>query len=116
MNFAAWEGFNGGAWQEGINVRDFIQNNYTPYDGDESFLEAPTEATEKLWDKSFDQNAKNQVYAKGGNSGCQPIQIPGQKFLTLREYRFQDVDQEGEGSKLQQRRVERFIGKMDQVP
>jgi len=38
MNFAAWEGFKGGAWQEGINVRDFIQNNYTPYEGDSSFL------------------------------------------------------------------------------
>ena len=40
-----------GAWNEGINVRDFIQNNYTPYDGDESFLAAPTARTRQLWDE-----------------------------------------------------------------
>ena len=51
MNFAAWEGFKGGAWQEGINVRDFIQNNYTPYEGDSSFLAPATERTNKLMDK-----------------------------------------------------------------
>ena len=42
---AEWEGFNNGAWQKEINVRDFIQKNYTPYDGDESFLAGPTDAT-----------------------------------------------------------------------
>ncbi|MGN0642651.1 MAG: formate C-acetyltransferase [Huintestinicola sp.] len=46
----AWEGFVGGHWTKEINVRDFIQKNYTPYDGDESFLAEPTEATKKLWD------------------------------------------------------------------
>lgn len=46
---AEWEGFNNGAWQKEINVRDFIQKNYTPYDGDESFLAGPTEATKELW-------------------------------------------------------------------
>ena len=45
----AWRGFKGTHWTEDINVRDFIQNNYTPYDGDESFLAGPTEATNKLW-------------------------------------------------------------------
>ncbi len=45
-----WEGFVGGHWVDEINVRDFIQKNYTPYDGDESFLAAPTAATTKLWD------------------------------------------------------------------
>ena len=44
-----WAGFKGRLWKEEINVRDFIQNNYTPYDGDESFLAGPTEATNKLW-------------------------------------------------------------------
>ena len=44
-----WEGFTGRLWKEEINVRDFIQNNYKPYDGDESFLAEPTEATNKLW-------------------------------------------------------------------
>ena len=46
-----WESFTGRLWKEECNVRDFIQNNYTQYDGDESFLAAPTDATNKLWDK-----------------------------------------------------------------
>ena len=46
-----WESFTGRLWKEECNVRDFIQNNYTPYDGDESFLAGPTDATNKLWDK-----------------------------------------------------------------
>ena len=50
-DFAQWEGFEGSRWKEQINVRDFIRNNYTPYDGDDSFLEGPTEATDKLWGK-----------------------------------------------------------------
>ena len=44
-----WNGFTGTKWQSEVNVRDFIQNNYTPYDGDESFLEGPTSATSQLW-------------------------------------------------------------------
>ncbi|WP_296330090.1 hypothetical protein, partial [uncultured Treponema sp.] len=47
----AWKGFYGRLWKEEINVRDFIQENYTPYDGDQSFLEGPTDATNKLFDK-----------------------------------------------------------------
>ena len=50
-NFDQWEGFSGRLWKEEVNVRDFIQNNYTPYEGDESFLAGPTEATNKLWGK-----------------------------------------------------------------
>ena len=46
----AWRGFKkDGHWDVDVNVRNFIQTNYTPYDGDESFLEGPTEATDKLW-------------------------------------------------------------------
>ena len=45
-----WDGFEGRLWKEEINVRQFIQDNYTPYDGDESFLADPTDATNKLWD------------------------------------------------------------------
>ena len=45
-----WEGFNTGLWQSEINVRDFIQQNYTPYEGDESFLAPATERTKKIWD------------------------------------------------------------------
>ena len=47
--FEQWEGFEGRIWKEEVNVRDFIQKNYKPYDGDESFLADPTEATNKLW-------------------------------------------------------------------
>ena len=45
----AWEGFTGGNWQIEVDVRDFIQRNYTPYEGDESFLAGPTERTKDLW-------------------------------------------------------------------
>ncbi len=45
-----WRNFNEGHWMSDVNVRDFIQKNYTPYEGDESFLEGPSEATNKLWD------------------------------------------------------------------
>ncbi|QUY49934.1 formate C-acetyltransferase [Serratia plymuthica] len=47
----AWEGFSKGNWQNEVNVRDFIQKNYTPYEGDESFLAGATQATSTLWDK-----------------------------------------------------------------
>ena len=48
-DFKQWEGFEGRIWKEEVNTRDFIQKNYTPYDGDESFLAGPTDATNKLW-------------------------------------------------------------------
>ena len=51
MYFKQWEKFEKGDWQQEINVRDFIQRNYTPYEGDESFLTGATEKTKKLWDK-----------------------------------------------------------------
>lgn len=56
MEFAPeWEGFQPGKWSNSsVNVRDFIQLNFTPYDGDESFLEGPTEATKKLWAQVMD--------------------------------------------------------------
>ncbi|MBD1226552.1 formate C-acetyltransferase [Xenorhabdus griffiniae] len=47
----AWQGFNEGSWQNEVNVRDFIQKNYTPYEGDESFLAGATKATDALWEK-----------------------------------------------------------------
>ena len=59
-----WAGFKGRLWKEEINVRDFIQNNYTPYDGNESFLAGPTEATNKLWGKL--QELQKEERAKGG--------------------------------------------------
>ena len=50
VNFEQWNGFEGRTWKEEINVRDFIQKNYKPYDGNEDFLAAPTENTKKVWD------------------------------------------------------------------
>ena len=47
-NSKAWKGFKKGAWNKEINVRDFIQKNYTPYEGDDSFLAGPTKATQYL--------------------------------------------------------------------
>lgn len=49
-----WHGFNTGLWQKEINVRDFIQQNYEPYEGDESFLVPATERTKKLWHRLTD--------------------------------------------------------------
>ena len=59
-----WNGFEGRLWKEEINVRQFIQDNYTPYDGDESFLADPTDATNKLWDAL--QKLQKEERAKGG--------------------------------------------------
>ena len=59
-----WKGFRGRLWKEDVNVRDFIQTNYTPYDGDEKFLEGPTEATDQLWGEL--QNLQRKEREKGG--------------------------------------------------
>ena len=64
VNFDQWEGFEGRLWKEEVNVRDFIQKNYTPYYGDESFLAGPTDATNKLWGKL--QELQKEERAKGG--------------------------------------------------
>ena len=64
LQFEQWNGFEGRLWKEEINVRDFIQKNYTPYDGDESFLAGPTEATDKLWGRL--QELQAQERANGG--------------------------------------------------
>ena len=59
-----WESFRGGIWEKEINVRDFIQKNYTPYLGDDSFLAGPTEDTKELWAQVMDLS--EQERAKGG--------------------------------------------------
>ncbi len=59
-----WRGFKGTHWVDDVDVRDFVQNNYTPYDGDDSFLAPPTEATSKLWDLL--QGLQKEERAKGG--------------------------------------------------
>ncbi len=62
--FSQWEGFKGTKWQNDIDPRDFIQKNYIPYEGDESFLEPATEATKKLWGKL--SKLQKEERAKGG--------------------------------------------------
>jgi len=54
MEATGWNGFVGGKWQKEVNVRDFIQKNYTPYEGDDSFLAAPTQNTKDLWQQVLD--------------------------------------------------------------
>ena len=63
-DFEQWKGFEQGKWCDDIDTRDFIQKNYTPYDGDELFLAGPTDATNKLWGKL--QELQKQERAKGG--------------------------------------------------
>ena len=64
-----WQGFEGRIWREEVNVRDFIQKNYKPYDGDESFLADPTEATNKLWGAL--QKLQKEEREKGGVLDCE---------------------------------------------
>ena len=65
----AWRGFLGSKWTDEVNVRDFIQNNYTQYDGDESFLAAPTRATHLLWERL--QKLQKEEHEKGGVLECE---------------------------------------------
>ena len=64
-----WQGFEGRIWKEEVNVRDFIQKNYKPYEGDESFLADPTEATDKLWGAL--QKLQKEEREKGGVLDCE---------------------------------------------
>ena len=64
LEMKEWDGFEGRLWKEEINVRQFIQDNYTPYDGNEDFLADPTEATDKLWGAL--QKLQKEERAKGG--------------------------------------------------
>ena len=64
LDYEEWDGFTGRLWKEECNVREFITYNYTPYTGDESFLEGPTEATNKLWGRL--QELQKEERDKGG--------------------------------------------------
>ncbi len=64
MKFEQWNGFEGGRWESEIDIPEFIRLNYTPYDGDASFLAGPTEATDKLWGEL--QKLQKEEHAKGG--------------------------------------------------
>ena len=71
LEMKEWDGFEGRLWKEEINVRQFIQDNYTPYDGNEDFLAEPTEATNQLWGAlqklQKEERAKSPRY---GDRGC----------------------------------------------
>ncbi len=74
-DFESWQGFSGTMWKREINVRDFIQNNYTPYNGDSQFLAGPTDATKKLWDKLTVLQKKER--ANGGVLECETEVVSG---------------------------------------
>ena len=65
MRFEEWNNFNSGAWENEVNVRDFIQKNYTPYEGDSSFLVGATEKTQKLWNEVLELYKKEHS-SQGG--------------------------------------------------
>ena len=68
---SAWQGFHAGLWQKEINVRDFIQQNYEPYEGDESFLAPATERTKKIWEQL------NELFVEERKKGVLDVsQIP----------------------------------------
>ncbi len=71
LEMKEWDGFEGRLWKEEINVRQFIQDNYTPYDGNEDFLAEPTEATNKLWG----EHCRN----------CRKKSVPRAAFLIWRQ-------------------------------
>ncbi len=74
-DYEQWSGFQGRIWKDEVNVRDFIQRNYHPYDGDESFLAGPTEATNKLWGAL--QKLQKEERAKGGVLDCETKVVTG---------------------------------------
>ena len=73
LEMKEWDGFEGRLWKEEINVRQFIQDNYTPYDGNEDFLAEPTEATNKLWGstaETAEARARKGRSPRYGDRGC----------------------------------------------
>ena len=74
-DYEQWSGFSGRIWKDEVNVRDFIQTNYQPYDGDESFLAGPTEATNKLWGAL--QKLQKEERARGGVLECETEVVSG---------------------------------------
>ena len=85
-----WRNFEGGHWVDDINVRSFIQHNYTPYEGDASFLAGPTEATNTLWAKVFD--LQKQERAKGGVLDCETEVVSS---ITAYDAAYIDVETKG---------------------
>ena len=102
-DFAQWEGFEGSRWKEQINVRDFIRHNYTPYDGDDSFLEGPTEATDKLWGKL--QELQKERGAQIAELQAEKRRLVDAKVLPYKaeaEQRIRDMAQQQHAQAIQQ--------------
>ena len=88
MSFKQWDGFNSGNWQHEINVRNFIQKNYTPYTGDSSFLVGPTEKTKKLWSKVVD------LYQKEKESNGNVLDIDTKTISSIDAYKPGYIDKD----------------------
>ncbi len=88
MKFEQWIGFENGDWQDEINVRDFIQKNYTPYEGDESFLTNSTEKTKKLWNKVLD------LYKKEKESKGSVLDIDTKTISTISSHNSGYIDKD----------------------
>ena len=89
MKFDEWKDFKEGRWQKHIDVRDFIQKNYTPYEGNDSFLVGPTEKTKKLWDEVMDLYKKERE-----NGGVLDISCDVASTITSHEAGYIDKDLE----------------------
>ena len=90
MEFKQWNNFNSGDWQKEIDVRDFIQKNYTPYNGDSKFLVQPTEKTKKLWNEVLELYKKE----KDSNGGVLDIDTKTISTITSHEAGYIDKDLE----------------------
>ena len=90
MKFEQWNKFQPGDWQKEINVRDFIQNNYTPYEGDSSFLTVTTEKTKKLWDEVLELYKKE----KESNGGVLDIDTKTVSTVAAHDAGYIDKDLE----------------------
>ena len=90
MKFEQWNKFQAGDWQKEINVRDFIQNNYTPYEGDSSFLTSTTEKTKKLWDEVLELYKKE----KESNGGVLDIDTKTVSTVAAHDAGYIDKDLE----------------------
>ena len=88
MKFNEWKDFATGDWQKRIDVRDFIQKNYTPYEGDSSFLVGATEKTKKLWDKVL------ALYKKEKESTGGVLDIDTKTISTVSAYEAGYIDKD----------------------
>ena len=79
-----WRDFVGGKWETEVDVRDFIQKNYTPYDGDDSFLADATEATKKLWEQVMELSKQEKEAGRGARKGAAGTGGKGKAFRPAR--------------------------------